>query len=159
MDDNAEGWRIYKWAVSAAQDDTLPRVTFPPEKWISSRILAYVENEGTRHFEICTWAEDPQIMSMILWVFTPDVSFSASANATNRFDPTRAMKVMWQIQSGSADKEAKTSFRYESLSLPANLISPMQKALEDSQEMLPPSSRTFNEWKVGLLQRFSIHDM
>ncbi|KAI9663654.1 MAG: hypothetical protein M1821_007144 [Bathelium mastoideum] len=158
LDGNAEGWRLYKWAVSVAQGDLGVRVAFSLEKWISSRILAYVENESTRHFHVHSGSKDPHAISLLLWVFSPDISFSSSTHAEDRHDPTRAVKVMWQDYSDSTDKSNQPTFRYESLELPANVVFSMQQALRGSQKLLPSSSRIFNEWSVGLLQRFSIYD-
>lgn len=159
VDDHAEGWRIYKWAVSVALDDRISRTSFPLEKWVSSRILTYVENESVRHFHIHGDFENSQAASLLLWIFTPDISFSSSVKADNRHDPTLAIKVMWQTQPTSADGDGQFGFRYESLALPVNVLTSIQKALKDSQELIPPSSRTFNKWNVGLLHRFSNNEI
>ncbi|KAL9088617.1 MAG: hypothetical protein Q9165_006137 [Trypethelium subeluteriae] len=128
------------------------------EKWISSCILAYVENESIRYFHMQPEPSSRQVTSLLLWVFTPDISFSSSVRAGNRQDPTRAMKVMWQIRPHSADQDKQLNFRYEDMFLPASVVSDIKQALLDSQYLLPASSRTFKEWSVGLLPRFTGDD-
>ena len=135
------------------------RTTFPLEKWISARILTYIENEGVRHFHVHAESEDSQVTPFLLWIFSPDLSFSSSVNAGDRHDPTLAMKVMWQICSKSVDNDVQFGFRYEGLALPTNVVSSIQQVLNDSQNLIPLSSRTFNKWNVGLLRRFSNNDI
>lgn len=43
----------------------------------------------------------------------------------------------------------------EELELPSMVYEALFKALRDSNQMLPPTARQFNEWQVGLLSRFS----
>ena len=43
----------------------------------------------------------------------------------------------------------------EELELPAMIYGALEQALRESSEILPSTARQFNEWKVGLLHRFS----
>ena len=43
----------------------------------------------------------------------------------------------------------------EELELPSMIYQALSDTLRDSNEMLPPSARNFQEWQVGLLSRFS----
>lgn len=43
----------------------------------------------------------------------------------------------------------------EEVELPSMIFEAMEKALRDSNEMLPVSARKFQEWQVGLLSRFN----
>lgn len=43
----------------------------------------------------------------------------------------------------------------EEVELPSMVFEAMEKALRDSNAMLPVSARKFQEWQVGLLSRFN----
>lgn len=43
----------------------------------------------------------------------------------------------------------------EELELPSMVYEALVEALQDSNQMLPPTARQFNDWQVGLLSRFS----
>lgn len=48
-----------------------------------------------------------------------------------------------------------TPLSVEELELPSMIYQALFNALHDSNQMLPSTARTFNEWQVGLLSRFS----
>lgn len=43
----------------------------------------------------------------------------------------------------------------EELELPSSILESLSSALQKSTSMLPLSARRFNEWRVGLLSRYS----
>lgn len=93
---------------------------------------------------------------LLLWVFTEDLNFSSSIDADSRTDPTRAMKILWKSITNPSDAEAhRTQMAVEQVTLPANVYNAVATALRESAEILPESSRSFNGWNVGLLERFS----
>lgn len=57
---------------------------------------------------------------------------------------------------GKAQGQAldKQSLSVEELGLPAPAYSALREALRESGELLPSSARNFQEWNVGLLERF-----
>lgn len=110
---------------------------------------------------------------IMIWVFTPDLSFSSSITSSDddsnghRNDPTRAMKVLWKpalAQNGESTQSAavtaagqaldRQSLSTEDLSLPLPAFDALKEGLEESGRWLPASARTFQEWNVGLLERF-----
>lgn len=114
-------------------------------------------------------ARDP----IMIWVFTPDLSFSSSIVSSDddsnghRNDPTRAMKVLWKpspAQNGESTQSTavtaagqaldRQSLSTEDLSLPIPAFDALKQGLEESGRWLPASARTFQEWNVGLLERF-----
>lgn len=88
----------------------------------------------------------------------PDLWFcSASTSKQGTFsDITRAMKILWRpLSLSEAANEAKVLSRDE-LELPESLKYALFFALEDNSMLLPLSNRTYQNWNVSLLRRFSI---
>jgi ubiquitin-protein ligase E3 D len=45
----------------------------------------------------------------------------------------------------------------EELRLPKLIFEPFKQALIDSTDLLPPSARKFQEWTIGLIDRYERH--
>ncbi|KAF9633706.1 hypothetical protein BFW01_g4600 [Lasiodiplodia theobromae] len=182
-DPRAEGWRIWKWSIAATpKDSTTNTKTYSLRKWVAAQLLYLIENQAVRKFTVmaesgvlpgeeveggseAVAARDP----IMIWVFTPDLSFSSSIASSDddsnshRNDPTRAMKVLWKpapAQNGESTQSAagqaldRQSLSTEDLSLPLPAFDALKEGLEESGRWLPASARTFQEWNVGLLERF-----
>lgn len=70
-----------------------------------------------------------------------------------------AMKVFYQETVDldkllSPDLGKATPLSVEELELPSMVFRVLHSALNDTNQMLPVSARTFNDWQVGLLSRF-----
>lgn len=70
------------------------------------------------------------------------------------------MKVFYQKQSWQplkpGDPESAT---VEDVEFPQDLFEDLNKVLEQSQGLLPPTTRKFQGWDVGLLERFDWTDV
>jgi len=152
IDDRAEGWRVWKWSVAISSSKKLE--TYSVQKWISAHFLALIENQGVRKFNVR--AEGGDGSSLMLWIFTPDLSFSSSVVREGRKDPTRAMKVFWQPAASFEDSSEKQSFSVEEMAFPARVYQALRVALRESAELLPTSARKFQGWNVSLLERFEL---
>ncbi|KAI4917595.1 uncharacterized protein J4E92_008989 [Alternaria infectoria] len=161
---STDGWRIRKWAISIRSAKTTPSspTTHTVQKWISVRLLHLIENTGLRKFHIHTAAPPDQshetpIPSLLIWVFTPDLLFSSSIPTPGRLDPTRTMKVFYQKQTWQALKPGEPeSASIEDVEFPLELYEELEKGLERSQKLLPPTAKKFQGWDVGLLERFEV---
>jgi hypothetical protein len=69
-------------------------------------------------------------------------------------DGTLAMKVFWRKVDWRKAGELMEKDGVEELALPAEAILEMEASLLRSSLMLPPSARTFQDWDVGLLERW-----
>lgn len=68
------------------------------------------------------------------------------------------MKIFWKaIQAKEADS-LLDSAAHEEVSLPLETIVEIEKCLRDSAAFLPASGRKFQDWDVGLLDRFERDD-
>lgn len=94
-----------------------------------------------------------------LWLFTDSLSFSSSYLFFARKDPTRAMKIYWKPLADAAKVMDEHHFSHEHLVFSPHVYTALKQALEASEFLLPQSARKFQDWNVGLLQRFSWEDV
>lgn len=64
------------------------------------------------------------------------------------------MKIFWKSISAAEANKLLDSVTHEEVSLPTETILEIKKCLQDSASFLPPSGRRFQDWGVGLLERF-----
>jgi len=67
------------------------------------------------------------------------------------------MKVFYQKQTWQALKPGEPeSASIEDVEFPVDLYEELDKGLERSQRLLPPTAKKFQGWDVGLLERFEV---
>jgi hypothetical protein len=64
------------------------------------------------------------------------------------------MKIFWKSIIAEEAHKLLDSTTHEEVSLPVETILEIEKCLRDSASFLPPSGRKFQDWDVGLLERF-----
>jgi hypothetical protein len=69
------------------------------------------------------------------------------------------MKIMWKPIDRPEEFLQKMQSTVEQISLPGVVLKALQELIVQSQELLPPVLRTFQDWRVGLLQRFRVADL
>ncbi|TLD25863.1 putative transporter [Venturia nashicola] len=166
-DDSISGWRIYKWNVQLRKDNPPNPHAFSSQKWISSLLLSSSENTGVRRFVVEPSSpiarSDTEPTSILLWLFTPDLCFSSSYQSSlkpiPRKDPTRAIKVYHKPLVNPADFLNRNSTSHEHLLFPSGLYKSLVDSLETSQLLLPAAARKFQDWDVGILERFDARDV
>lgn len=162
INERVEGWELYKWALALDLGGEVKQ-SYSTQRWLSAQFLGLIENEAVRKFVVRPEVDshddtkESSASCLKLWVFTPDLSFCSSVGHDERKDPTRAMKVFWQplTQEEAAKSLDEGTFSLEEVVLPQAIVTELKNALEASGELLPASSRTFQGWKVALLERFS----
>jgi hypothetical protein len=65
-----------------------------------------------------------------------------------------AMKILWKKVSTEASEALMESPGVEEVVFPTEAIVEIEMCLRNSAQLLPPSSRKFQEWNVGLLERY-----
>jgi hypothetical protein len=97
-----------------------------------------------------------------LWVLNPALKYSVT-NTTNQAPSESlfksatgilAMKMFWKSVDLAAADALIESEGVEEVFLPVETILEIEATLRDSVELLPPSARKFQDWNVGLLERF-----
>ena len=124
-------------------------------------MLYLIENSGVRKFHIHPALHSSELQapipSLLVWVFTPDLLFSSSISTPGRLDPTRSTKVFYERQTWQPLKPGEAeSASIEDVEIPGDLYEELDKALQESQRLLPPTARKFQGWDVGLLERFEV---
>jgi hypothetical protein len=159
IDPATEGWKLYKWSLSIEKEDS-SKEFFSVAKWISTQLLAAAENSGIRRFVVEPSGQpNDRSDGLLLWLFTDSLSFSSSHNFFARRDPTRAMKILWKAVDNPSEILDSHHFSHEHLLFPLHVYDTLKQTLETSQFLLPQAVRMFQDWKVGLLERFSWGDV
>jgi hypothetical protein len=68
------------------------------------------------------------------------------------------MKVLYQLHPDSRKLQEKQNTTVEELYLPRHVLDSISTSLLDSTALLPSSARSFQDWAVGLLDRFEDRD-
>nr|POF12717.1 uncharacterized protein CFP56_09869 [Quercus suber] len=133
--------------------------SFMTEKWLSCLLLNAIDNQGVRKFTVRS--SMPGSQALKLWIFTPDLNVSSSAN-DEPDQPIRTSKVMWEDCTDTAVESEKLNSQTISegeIELPHREVEELRHCLETSAAWLPEGVRTFQSWKVGLLRRFTRKDI
>ena len=64
------------------------------------------------------------------------------------------MKVFWKDVNAAEAEVLVDKAGVEELYLPAEATCKIRQVLEESSGVLPPSARTFQDWRVGLMERY-----
>jgi len=119
-----------------------------------------METQGVRKF----LAFDPDQLpttSLKLWLFTPDLSISSSVRSSTQY--IRVAKVLWQDSTTPeidiAAKLNSSALSEGELKLGCGEVGLLRRRLEESGKLLPENARMFQDWHVGLLERFTVEDL
>jgi hypothetical protein len=69
------------------------------------------------------------------------------------------MKIFYKSIPNPTEIIDKNQFSHEELMFPQNIFEQLKESLEESALLLPSSARQFQEWNVGLLERFGEKDL
>ncbi|KAJ5632902.1 hypothetical protein N7490_009241, partial [Penicillium lividum] len=157
-DPSANGWRLLKASVSLNTNDETAEdqwQSYPGELIVAAQLLELIDRESARRFIV----HRGQKNGLLLWVFNPDLRYSNS-NSGYSVNAQKAMKVLYQTLEDvdlilNRDMGRPSPLSVEELELPSMIFEALSDALVHSNQMLPISARRFNEWTVGLLDRYS----
>lgn len=134
--------------------------TFDAEKWLTCRLLDAMDNQGVRKFVV----QEPGSTSnaaLKLWIFSPDLSISSSIRSYAEY--VRMAKVLWQDwnppRGGENENLNGSALAEGELRLCHGELGLLRSRMEQSGTLLPEGARTFQEWHVGLLERFIPSDI
>lgn len=152
-DASANGVRLLKSAITIHRKGNEER--YDLQLWIAAQLLGIVESTGARKFIVRDQAVSaPPEQALMLWLFTPDLTFSSSARSGDRNDPSRAMKVFWTLTDEPEHVLATQSASFEEVLLPAEHFASLKGTLDANGQLLPVDARSFGHWSVSLLLRF-----
>lgn len=115
-----------------------------------------MDSQGLRRFRVAS-PEKPE-NALLIWIFTPDLTIASSASSSPK--PLRVAKVLWKLapaeaRGGRLDAQSMSEGEIE---MPTFEFDALGLALEDSAALLPEASRSFQDWRTALLERFGDHD-
>ncbi|KAG0648175.1 Ubiquitin-conjugating enzyme E2C-binding [Hyphodiscus hymeniophilus] len=158
VDYQAEGYRLYKWRLKS-------RNTSISEPTLSSLITAQLQSimlaQCSSRLVLLpmNWQpSSPQTSSspvcfLSMWILSPTIRYSTTAQDATA--PGKlAMKIFWKSISATEADNLLNGSSHEEVSLSTEAIIEIEKCLRDSASFLPPSGRKFQDWDVGLLERF-----
>jgi hypothetical protein len=91
-----------------------------------------------------------------MWILSPTIRYATTAQESSKRTSlgTLAMKLFWKSISPTEADTLLNGTTHEEFSLPVETIIEIEKELRDSASFLPLSGRKFQDWDVGLLERF-----
>ena len=91
---------------------------------------------------------------LLIWLFNPDIYYSSSRRCTPHPSVHRACKAFHQSIPDPLSLLENHTTTLEELALPYPEYESLIETLRESQSYMPVSARTFQDWEVGLLDRW-----
>jgi hypothetical protein len=174
MDSQAQGCRLYKWAVDIPASESLEERIFPISVFISAHLLSLSESCGVKKFVVRSDGEEAESRGVLvshtgwrtrsirvvanfvqIWVFNPLILVYSSSSAEDSPLPKRLMKVFYQDLPGPASVDSRDDTSTEDVLYPRHIVDYLIQVLEQSRMELPESAQTLGVWRVGTLERWS----
>ncbi|KAK3724917.1 hypothetical protein LTR37_000965 [Vermiconidia calcicola] len=151
-------YNLSKLHLSVSTNPTSSTANHETQKWLACLLLCAMDIQGVRKFVVRKNADDASVLR--LWIFTPDINVSSSAISST--ESGRFAKVLWQHtedpQRGS-DKLNAASLSEGELKLQGGEMKMLCAMLKKGGELMPEAARHFQDWNVGLLERFTASDI
>lgn len=145
---------MYKSRLVVIPSEGQPPESFPAAIFLTAQLLSLVENSVSRKVVVHDGDQgDSELANegLLLWIFNPDIYYSSSKRGPTAH---RAMKVFYKtlLDPGKfLDADCNT---YEELLVPREDFVDFIRTLRESSSILPQSARKFQDWDVGLLDRW-----
>ncbi|KAH0842138.1 hypothetical protein FOPE_07402 [Fonsecaea pedrosoi] len=147
-------YRLYKSRLAVVPEQGQAPERFPAAVFLTAQLLSLIGSSVNRrvvvHDDKPSESESGR-PGLLLWIFNPDIYYSSSKRGPTAH---RAMKVFYKSLSNPEEFLDGAGSNCEELVVPEEDFSDFRRTLEESTEILPPSARTFQEWDVGLLDRW-----
>jgi len=149
-DANENSHRLYKSRLTVHDSSMQGPQSFPASTFICAQLLTLIETSAIRRVVVYTDSES-EISGILLWMFNPDIYYSSSKKGAKAY---RAMKVFYKHIEKPLKVLEENSNTMEELLLPQLDMNEFQESLRQSTNVLPQSARTFQDWQVGLVDRY-----
>ncbi|KAL7786178.1 ubiquitin-conjugating enzyme E2-binding protein [Trichoderma ceciliae] len=149
---------LFKWQVTC--ETVSPSQVLSSSECLAATLIATISRSGSSKSVVAshtldadpegTQSESPQ--SLHLWVLNANVVYSSTMRKGRRV----AIKVLYQdidVEQGNKLVDSMTSGVQE-ISFPAAAIKAARQILQESNSLMPVSERLFQQWHVGLLERW-----
>ena len=97
---------------------------------------------------------------MQLWLFATDLTVSSSTS--DKLEPLHVVKMMYRDAAEDSDVSGRlnaVALSEGEVELPRDELRELKDKLEKSAALLPQKARVFQDWRVGLLRRFTESDV
>lgn len=162
------GIKFYKWRLqytnpltdSASSSLSSHREAgLPASIFVMSKIISKMSSHLVTKFLLTPTSLSECSRFMLLWIFGASLRFSSSrldVSSVNRLPPNGqpAIKIFWKLVSEKNASIIREGVGIEEVSLPLNVISEIEDSLKTSSLLLPACSQVYQDWKVGLLERY-----
>lgn len=146
---------MVKSRLQVVPDSNRDSESFPAATFVCGQLLSLIESSVTRRVVVHadnragTHVEEDE--GLMLWIFNPDIYYSSSKRGPTAH---RAMKVFYKVVANPVKFLDANSTTYEELVVTEEDFVDFRKTLEESTNILPQSARRFQDWEVGLLDRW-----
>ncbi|KAF2480401.1 ubiquitin-conjugating enzyme E2-binding protein [Neohortaea acidophila] len=152
---STQGYELRKPQLSLSPSPDGPFATYDRQQWFACQLLNAVDTQGVRKFTAYESTSSPESPALKLWLFAADLDITSSFKPT--VQPIRVAKILWQDcenSIGATEKLTGSVLSEGEIKFQASELALLRHALEESGALLPPAARTFQRWKVGLLEKF-----
>ncbi|KIX01506.1 uncharacterized protein Z518_09232 [Rhinocladiella mackenziei CBS 650.93] len=148
------GYRLYKSRLIIIPEPGQSPEKFSTAIFLSAQLLSLIESSVSRKVVVHDGTgtkSETQRQGLLLWIFNPDIYYSSSKRGPTAH---RAMKVFYKALSDPGNFLDANSDTYEELLVPEEDFVEFRQTLQESTDILPQAARTFQDWAVGLLDRW-----
>jgi ubiquitin-protein ligase E3 D len=151
-DDN---FRFYKSRLCVRLEQDKDPESYPATVFLTAQLLGLIESSVTRKFVVHADSHGEcgsENAGLQIWIFNPDIYYSSSKRGPTAY---RAMKVFYKSAPDPAEfLETNEALTYEELIVPDEDFADFKTTLQQSTDVLPDTARTFQDWQVGLLDKW-----
>ena len=146
---------LFKWQVAC--ETASPSKAPSSSECLAATLIATISRSGSSKSVVAshtfdTTAQVEQTQSLNLWVLNANVVYTSTLREGRR----TAIKILYQdidVEQGNSLVDSLTSGVQE-ISFPAAAIKTARQVLQESNSLMPASERLFQQWHVGLLERW-----
>ncbi|KAI7196788.1 hypothetical protein KC363_g649 [Hortaea werneckii] len=167
FDTSTQAHRLGKQSLSISNSADSAPISHNTELWLSCHLLTSADAQGVRKFKVyrhCHATEEeeeetesPTLTALQIWLFATDLVISSSAAQTP--EPLPVLKILYRQVNVSAEESTgrlnTQALSEGELELPQQEWELLRRLLEGSAGLLPSRARRFQDWKVGVLKRFT----
>ncbi|RMY44851.1 hypothetical protein D0863_16147 [Hortaea werneckii] len=168
VDTNTHAHRLGKPSLCISENPASAPISHAMELWLSCHLLTSADAQGVRKFQVFYsrhGTEDPRgsrtthTAALQIWLFATDLVISSSSSDSQTPEPLPVLKIFYkrveipaEESTGRLDAQALSEGELE---LPPHEWELLNDLLEGSKGLLPGRARGFQDWRVGVLRRFT----
>ncbi|KAI7136460.1 hypothetical protein KC343_g15940 [Hortaea werneckii] len=161
FDANTQAHRLEKQSLSICDNPDSASISHDMELWLSCHLLTSADAQGVRKFKVYRHStqefQSPTIIALQIWLFATDLVISSSASKVPK--PLPVLKILYkEVEVPAEEITGRLNAHALSegeLELPQHEWELLSRLLEKSAGLLPSRARGFQDWKVGVLRRFT----